>query len=173
MSAELVDIAFRRALPADEGTIRRWLVAPHVARRTYRLLSGIIDTLDEALRTQEIVLYVAELDDRPIGLAHVYRAFGDPRWKGVPDVTEQTRSIDFFIGETDVINKKVGQRMLNALAARVFQDPDIDRIVVCPHADNWPAIIALKRAGFREKGRHPDAALNAMYLTVTPATLKR
>ncbi|MBO6559359.1 MAG: GNAT family N-acetyltransferase [Nisaea sp.] len=173
MSAETAEIVLRRAGPADEGTIRRWLVAPHVARRTYRLFSDIVETLEDVLRDPLAGLFIAELDDRPIGLVHVYKAQGDQRWAGVADVTERTRAIDFLIGATDMVNKKLGRRMLNALAAQVFRDPGIDRIVVCPHADNWPAIIALKRAGFREKGRHPDAALNAMYLTVTPATLKK
>ncbi|WP_193183461.1 GNAT family N-acetyltransferase [Nisaea sediminum] len=173
MSADVADIVLRRAGPADEGTIRRWLVAPHVARRTHRLFSDIVETLGEVLRDPDAGLFVAELDARPIGLVHVYRAHGDARWAGVADVTERTRAIDFLIGATDMVNKKLGRRMLGALAAQVFRDPEIDRIVTCPHADNWPAIIALKRAGFREKGRHPDQSLNAMYLTVTPATLKK
>lgn len=173
MSASDNDIVLRPAGLADEGTIRRWLVAPHVARWTHRVFSAVADALDSALLDPKIALYIAETGGRPIGCIHLYKPFGDPRWQAVRDVTERTRAIDFLIGETDMVNKKVGQRMLRALVAQVFRDPEIDRIVVCPHADNWAAVIALKRAGFREKGRHPEAALNAMYLTVTPATMKR
>ncbi|WP_420403654.1 GNAT family N-acetyltransferase [Nisaea sp.] len=173
MSADTVDIVLRPAGLADEGTIRRWLVAPHVARWTHRVFTAVTDSLGSILQDPDSGLRIAELDGRPIGCIHVYEAGGDSRWKSVADVTGETRAVDFLLGETDMVNKKIGQRMLRAMAADIFRDPAIDRIVVCPHSDNWPAIIALKRAGFREKGRHPDAALNAMYLTVTPATLKK
>ncbi|UUX51438.1 acetyltransferase [Nisaea acidiphila] len=172
MSDSGEEIVLRPAGIADEGAIRRWLVAPHVARWSHRVFSLAAEALEAALQDTETALFVAEIDGRPIGCAHVYEAFGDPRWTSVSDVTRKTRTIDFLIGETDMVNKKIGQRMLRALVAQVFRDPEIDRIVVCPHPDNWPAIIALKRVGFREKGRHPDTALNAMYLTVTPATFK-
>lgn len=172
MSDSAGDIVLRPAVTADEGTIRRWLVAPHVARWSHRVFCSVAEALHGALQDPDIALFIAELAGRPIGCVHVYKAFGDPRWTAVSDVTERTRTLDFLIGETDMVNKKIGQRMLRALVAQIFRDPEIDRIVVCPHPDNWPAIIALKRVGFREKGRHPDVALNAMYLTVTPATFK-
>ena len=118
------------------------------------------------------MLYIVEFAGGEIGCAHVYSAHGDPNWTAISDVTAQTRAIDFLIGEADFLNRKIGQAMLRALAGKIFRDTDTDRIVACPHPDNWPAVIALKRAGFREKGRHPIPTMNAMYLTITRQTFK-
>lgn len=166
-------VSFRQALPSDKGTIQGWLTAPHVTRWTHKVFSRIGAALDGMESGTDADILIADIDGRPTGCAYVYSAHGDPSWSAIPDVTPQTRAIDFLIGEPDVLNRKWGQAMLRALGLRIFADSGIDRIVACPLADNWPAVIALKRVGFREKGRHPDPAMNAMYLTVTPATLKR
>jgi len=173
MSADSAEIILRPARATDEGTIRRWFVAPHVARWSLPVFPTVVDTLDNTLEDPDSGLRIAEMDGRLIGCVHIYKAFGDPNWEAVEEVTEKTRAIDFLLGETDMTNKKIGQRMLRMIAEYIFSNPEIDRIVACPHSDNWAAIIALKRIGFREKGRHPDPSLNAMYLTVTPATLKK
>tara|TARA_E500000305_G_C3996079_1_gene224611 strand:- start:811 stop:1344 length:534 start_codon:yes stop_codon:yes gene_type:complete len=167
------DVSFRRADASDKGSIQGWLTAPHVTRWTHKVFSRIGAALERLSSDTDAELLIAEIDGRSAGCAYVYSAHGDPSWSAIPDVTPLTRAIDFLIGEPDLLNRKRGQAMLRALGLLTFEDSGIDRIVACPHADNWPAVIALKRIGFREKGRHPDPAMNAMYLTVTPATLKR
>ncbi|MEQ8333478.1 GNAT family N-acetyltransferase [Nisaea sp.] len=173
MSASSSDLSLRSAEPAEEDIIRRWLAAPHVTRWTHRVFSTISGALDSLSRDTDASLLIVEHAGQAIGCAHVYGAEGDPRWKAIADVTGRTRAIDFLIGDSAFLNRKHGQALLRALATQIFRDPEIDRVVACPHPDNWPAVIALKRAGFREKGRHPDMSMNAMYLTVTPHTLKR
>ncbi len=167
------DVFFRKAEAADKATIQDWLTAAHVTRWAHKVFSRIGAALEGPRSGLEAELLIAVIDGRSVGCAFVYRADGDSSWSAIPDVTPQTRAIDFLIGEPDALNRKWGQAMLRALGLQVFEDPGIDRIVACPLADNWPAVIALKRVGFREKGRHPNPAMNAMYLTVTPATLKR
>lgn len=166
-------VSFRKAEVSDKGTIQDWLTAPHVTRWTHKIFSRIGAALEGLRGGLEAELLIAVIDGRSVGCAYVYSAHGDPSWSAIPDVTPQTRAIDFLVGEPDLLNRKWGQAMLRALGLQVFEDPGIDRIVACPLADNWPAVIALKRVGFREKGRHPNPVMNAMYLTVTPATLKR
>lgn len=166
------EVRFRPARSDDETMIRRWLVRPHVARWAHRHFTTISENFLDALLTPDEEFHIVEFGDRPIGCAHIYPAMREDSWEAIGDVTEATRAIDFLIGEADVVNKKVGQKMLRALSGWIFRDPAIDRIVVCLHPDNWPAIIALKRVGFREKGRHPEPKMNAMYLTITPASLK-
>ncbi|MEO9902259.1 GNAT family N-acetyltransferase [Nisaea sp.] len=166
------NVFFRGAEPSDTGAIQNWVMAPHVTRWSHKVFSRIGAALQGPQNSTETQLLIAVIDGRSVGCAYVYSAHGDPSWSAIPDVTPHTRAIDFLIGESDVLNRKWGQAMLRALGLQVFEDPGIDRIVACPLADNWPAVIALKRVGFREKGRHPNPAMNAMYLTVTPATLK-
>lgn len=166
------DILFRRAEPSDEETVRRWLSASHVTRWTHRIFSTISGALDGGSSDAAPTLYIVEFAGGEIGCAHVYSAYGDPNWTAIPDVTAQTRAVDFLIGETDFLNRQIGQAMLRSLAGKIFKESDADRIVACPHPDNWPAVIALKRAGFREKGRHPIPTMNAMYLTVARQTFK-
>ena len=172
MTENVGPIVLRRASTGDTGAISRWLVAPHVARWSYRVLSTISGKLEAVVQDPAEHLLIAELDGRPVGCVYLYKAAGDARWADVVDVSPQTRAVEFLIGETNVVNKKVGQKMLRVMIEQTFRDPDVDRIVAAPHPDNWAAIIAMKRAGFREKGRHPDAKVNAMNLTVTPATFK-
>lgn len=171
-SGDTGDFLFREAELSDGAIIHRWLSAPHVTRWTHRVFSTISRALDGASPGAESMLYIVEFAGGEIGCAHVYSAHGDPNWTAISDVTAQTRAIDFLIGEADFLNRKIGQAMLRALAGKIFRDTDTDRIVACPHPDNWPAVIALKRAGFREKGRHPIPTMNAMYLTVTRQTFK-
>lgn len=173
ISDNIGGVSFRRAEVSDKGTIQGWLIAAHVTRWAHKMFSRIGAALERLHSDREAELLIAEIDGRPAGCVYVYSAHGDLCWSAIPDVTSQTRAIDFLIGEPDLLNRKWGQAMLRALCFRVFEDPGIDRVVACPHADNWPAVIALKRVGFRGKGRHPDPAMNAMYLSVTPATLKR
>ena len=168
-----LDVFIRRAESSDTEAIQNWLTMPHVTRWSHEVFSRIGAALHGARESTETQLLMAEINGKSAGCAYVYSAYGDPCWSAIPDITPQTRAIDFLIGEPDLLNRKWGQAMLRALSLLIFNDPGIDRITACPRADNWPAVIALKRIGFREKGRHPDPAMNAMYLTVTPATLKR
>lgn len=172
---EPADFAFQALAVEDLPTVRGWLAAPHV-KRWWR--DAWTDTPFASLQAGEVPdpgleMLRVDLDGRPVGYAQVYDALGDGTfWHGAEGVTDATRGIDFLIGEAELVNRKIGRVMLRALAAHVFADPSVDRIVTDPHRDNWPCIIALKRAGFRERGRLTVPGVNAMHLTLARGVFK-
>lgn len=172
MSVEESEIRLRPVLPEDLPRIRRWMVAPHVARWLKDAPERVADEIERQVLVGEPVVLIATMDGRPIGGARIYDAATDARWAGVPDISRHTKAIEFLIGEPSLVNKKVGRRLARAIAAHIFADPTVDRIVADPHPDNWAAIIAMKRAGFRDRGRHPGKGVQAMFVTMARSTFK-
>jgi len=168
--------AFRPLTAADLAMVRRWLAEPHV-RRWWNddwttSLFGMVERGEPVPDCTDP--FIVEHDGRPIGYIRAYWALRDPSgfWEGIEGVTAGTRGIDFLIGEPDMVNRKLGRAMIHAFAAKLFADPDVDRIVADPQRDNWPCNIALKRAGFRDRGRIDRPGVNALLLTLARGVFK-
>lgn len=148
--------------PADSAaTLEAWLDAPHVARWCRR-------PLPVGGRRWRI-----DLDGRPVGYAwdHDPALDGDA-WRGEEGVGAGTRVVGLLIGEADAVNRKHGREAIRVLASRLFAEPGVDRLVAAPHPDNWAAVIAFKRAGFRERGRRQFPGGPVMVLTAAKAIWK-
>lgn len=165
-------------IPYPAGEVHRletWLAAPHVKRWwkphwTAPVIAALRDgtALPEGLRPWRI-----DLDGRPVGYAQDYDAMTDGDvWKGVQDVGPGTRGIDLLIGEADVFNTKVGREIIRALTAKLFAEDGCDRVVADPHPDQWGAIIAFQKAGYRERGRHRFPSGQVMVLTAAKSIWK-
>ncbi|MDA0342089.1 MAG: GNAT family N-acetyltransferase, partial [Proteobacteria bacterium] len=170
------NFSFRSITATDLALLRSWLEAPHV-RRWWRsdwtdpILQGIENGTAVPEGTDACIV---EVDGRPMGYIHGYWAGRDPGrfWQAIEGVTDATRGIDFLIGEADLVNRKLGRGMIRAFVVRQFEDQSVDRIVAAPGRDNWPANIALKRVGFRDRGRIDRPGVNAMLLTLARAVFK-
>lgn len=171
---------FRRLAANDLPLLKSWLEAPHV-RRWWR--ANRTDPVIHAIETgggasqqggEAHDAYIAEMDGRPIGYVRGLWAARHPEgaWDGVENVTDATMAIEFLIGEVDLVNLKHGRAMIRAFAAELFADPGVDRLVADPARDNWPANIALKRVGFRDRGRIDKPGVNAMLLTLARGVFK-
>ena len=165
-----------RSFPADEvGRLEAWLAAPHIVRWWKPAWTAPVLA---ALRAGEpapgsVRPWRIDLDGRPVGYSEDYDLARDGgAWDGVEDVGPGTRGIDLLIGEADAVNRKLGRAAIRALATRLFAEPGIDRLVAAPHPDNWAAVIAFKRAGFRERGRRQFPAGPVMVLTAAKAVWK-
>ena len=169
-------IEFRKVLSTDIECIRLWLQQPHVRRWWDQAWSApVLDGLENGTGIPEwIDAYIVKLDARPIGYIQAYRALGDPSgfWENVEDVTEATIAVKFLIGEVVKVNRKLGRLVLNRFTGMLFNDPDVDRIVANPQRDNWPANIALKRAGFRDRGTIAKLGMNCMLLSMARGVYK-
>jgi aminoglycoside 6'-N-acetyltransferase len=134
-----------------------WLAAPHVSEwwnhdpsleAVERDFGGAIDG-DEAGED-----WIAELDGRPIGLLQ-YSRFGDyPAYaiemEPVYPVGDGVASIDYLVGEPDLVGRGVGSAMISGFVAFVWaHDPTTTSIVVPVNSANEPSWRALLRAGFR------------------------
>lgn len=148
--------------PADAAALLEgWLGAPHVVRWWKpRWTTAVLEALRGGGPAPDgIRPWRVDLDGRPIGYAQDYEVSRDgDAWSGEADVGAGTRGVELLLGEPEALNRKLGREAIRALAARLFAEPGVDRLVAAPHPDNWPAIIAFKRAGFRERGRRqfPD-----------------
>ncbi len=161
--------------PDQVDLLETWLAAPHVQRWwkphwTAPVVAAFRngEPLPDWLRALRI-----DLDGRPIGYAHDYDALSDGDvWRDVDGVGPGTRGLDLLIGEADVVNRKVGREVIRHLTARLFADAGCDRVVVDPHPDHWGAIIAFKKAGYREKGRRMFPSGLVMVLSAARAVWK-
>ncbi len=154
------------------GLLERWIAAPHVVRWWKpALTAGVIaalragDAPPAGTRPWRI-----DLDGVPVGYAQDY----DPArpgdgWSEVEGVGAGTRGLELLIGEADAVNRRHGRAAIRLLAARLFAESGTDRLVSGPHPDNWPAVIAFKRAGFRERGRRQFPSGPVMVLTAARA----
>lgn len=166
-------ISFRPLVADDVGILRAWLEAPHV-RRWWR---G--DRTDEVIRAVEAGgvetgARIVEVDGVPLGYIRGYRALAHPEgfWDGIENVTDATMAIDFLIGDPERENRKLGRAMIRDFVIQLFEDPLVDRVVADPARDNWPANIALKRVGFRDRGAIRKPGVNAMLLTLARGVFK-
>jgi len=170
------DFSFRSITAMDLELLRAWLEVPHV-RRWWQTdwTDPILQGFENGVAVpEEMDACIFEVDGHPVGYIHGYWAVRDPSrfWQAIEGVTNATRGIDFLIGEADLVNRKLGRVMIRAFVVRQFEDQSVDRIVAAPGRDNWSANIALKRVGFRDRGRIDRPGVNAMLLTLARAVFK-
>lgn len=165
-------------VPWPEGEPERletWIAAPHVARWWKPpWTEPVIAALRQGRAVPDwIRAWRIDLDGRPVGYAQDYDLARDRgAWAAEDGVGPGARGIDLLIGEPDALNRKHGRMAIRALAARLFAEPGVDRLVTDPHPDNWACIIAFKRAGFRERGRRQFPHGPVMVLTAAKAVWK-
>jgi aminoglycoside 6'-N-acetyltransferase len=133
-----------------------WLGAPHV--RDWWNHDPSLDaierdfggTIDGAEPGED---WIAELDGRPIGLLQ-YSRFSD-----YPDYTDEMApvypvddgmaSIDYLVGDPDMVGRGLGSAMISAFVAFVWHhDPTTTSLVVPVNSANTRSWRALMRAGF-------------------------
>lgn len=102
--------------------------------------------------------WIAELDGRPIGLVQ-YSRFGDypdyvSEMAPVYPVGAGVASIDYLVGDPDMIGRGLGSAMISAFVAFVWtHDPTTTSLVVPVNSANERSWRALLRAGFRRVAR--------------------
>ena len=144
--------------------VKAWVAKPHV-RRWW--IDGWSEEAfqDTAYGKNELFIYGSMMiciDDVPIGLSQIY--FSSPSSETSLSCGEC--GLRFFIGDTKYLKKKLGRVIIGKLVEGIFRATKIERIVCEPQADNWPAIISLKRAKFRDHGRVRRANLSLVRLSL-------
>ena len=147
------DISLRLALQSDAPRLLRWRQEPQVAPwwnvppYSANDVGEVEEELagDAALEGHQSLLVL--LDGNPIGYLQTYnagRASGD--WW--PDESDATRGLDLLIGEPDLVGRGIGPRVVRLICARLFEEPDVESIIVDPHPDNARSIRCFEKAGF-------------------------
>jgi aminoglycoside 6'-N-acetyltransferase len=136
---------------ADLPMIRRWLGTPEVVRwwgepdQQYALVSGDLDHPD-------MDQFVVSLDGRAFAYIQTYLL---STWnQGFGAHPANTRGIDQFIGEGDMIGRGHGSRFIRGFVEGLLGG-GIPRVVTDPDPANARAVRAYENAGF-ERDRVVD-----------------
>ena len=158
------NITFFKASDKDLAPIKNWVETPHVQRwwpdswsdKAYRDISDIAKGIfvDNSM--------IIRVGDTPIGLSQVYSSLSS--LETVLGFDEC--GIRFFIGDPAYLKQRIGRAVIKELVKEIFQRTQFERIICEPQADNWPAIITLKRAGFRDHGRVQRPNCNLVRLSL-------
>jgi aminoglycoside 6'-N-acetyltransferase len=138
-----------RAMPrADLPVIERWLVAPEVMRwwgepdEQYELVSGDLDHPD-------MDQFIVSLEGRPFAYIQCYRLSA---WnQGFGEHPPETRGIDQFIGEPDMLGCGHGPEFIRQFVDELLQK-GTPRVVTDADPTNGRAVRAYEKAGFERLG---------------------
>jgi aminoglycoside 6'-N-acetyltransferase len=140
--------AFRAMSRADLPLIRRWLRTPEVVRwwgdpdEQYELVSSDLDHPD-------MDQFIVSFDGRLFAYIQCYRL---STWnQGFGDHPPETRGIDQFIGEPDLIGCGHGAKFIRQFVDECFKK-GTPRVVTDPDPVNARAVRAYEKAGFERVG---------------------
>ena len=160
--------AFRRLSRDDFGLLASWLAQPHVHEwwdHEYTL-DALERDFGRAIDGDEPAEdYVALVDGAPIGIVQYSHFVGYPEYleemADVYPVGDGAVSIDYLIGEPDLVGRGVGTDMIRAFVDRIWAtDARATHVVVPVNSTNERSWRALLRAGFRLVARgelEPDS----------------
>ncbi|MBR4743623.1 MAG: GNAT family N-acetyltransferase [Oscillospiraceae bacterium] len=111
-----------------------------------------MDTLSE-LYMEELpdgFRVIIEYRDLPVGYGQAYRITGEMFDEyDYPDKGLTVFAMDQFIGEPEYWNRGIGTSFLKLMAVYLREQKSADRILLDPHKDNFRAVRAYEKAGFK------------------------
>ena len=157
-------VQLRPLADSDVPLLAKWLYAPHVAPWFEHPQSWLNEVETRRTSFCWISHFIICADGAPIGFCQYYPyAQSGEDWQGdVP--TEGAYSLDYLIGEAAYLRRGCAREALLQLGARIKAQPDAQRIIVQPDADNAASQNALRAAGYSH-----DAKNNLFLLVLQPA----
>lgn len=163
-----MQFTFRPLTRDDFPVLAGWLAAPHVARwwaHEYTPEALERDFGDSIDRREPGEDHVVLLDGRPIGHIQYSRFVDYPEYRdelsAVCTVDDGAASIDYFIGEPDLVGRGVGRAMITAFVDTIWpHDPTVTHLLVPVNSANVASWRMLLGAGFALAARgelDPDA----------------
>lgn len=138
---------------SDLPLLSAWSQRPHVERWWHEpadLDATRAAYLPVILGTDPTHMCVVELEGRPIGCIQWARWRDYPQEAGRRAAAEDEVSVDYFIGEPDLIGQGIGTRMIAAALTYVRQQaPDVAGALIDPEQGNRASCRALEKNGFR------------------------
>lgn len=133
---------------ADLPMVRRWLQAPHVAQwwgEPERQFALVRDDLDHPAMNQ----FIVATNERPFAYLQCYDPAAWPQ-NGFGALPDDTRGIDQFIGEADMIACGHGSALIRRFVENLL-DRGTPCVVTDPQPANKRAVRAYEKAGFRRE----------------------
>jgi aminoglycoside 6'-N-acetyltransferase len=153
-------ITWRPVTVADFPLLRAWLAQPYVARwwnheTTHEAVERDFGPTARGEEPAEDLL--ALLDGRPFGLAQRSRIADYPEelaaFGAIVPVSEGAMTIDYLIGDPDLVGRGMGARMIRSLVAGTWAAyPSAPCIIVAVAAANIASWRALESAGLARVG---------------------
>jgi aminoglycoside 6'-N-acetyltransferase len=149
--------SFRRVTRDDFPLLARWLAEPHVKRwwnhdhSPDAVERDFGQSADGAEPSED---HLALLDGRPVGLIQYSRFADYPEYIdeliGLLEVPDESVTIDYFVGEPDLIGIGIGSAMIREFVARIWRvNPLAPCVIVAVNSANEASWRALLRADFR------------------------
>lgn len=142
----------------DLAILAVWLARPHVAR-WWREPSDPVSVAQNygplAAGHDPTEGFIVDCGGRRIGYVQRYLIDDDPDWQEtILDALGESNGIgigiDYFIGEPDLVGKRVGRRMISEFVAESWSRyPSAERMVVAVQQENVASWKALEASGFR------------------------
>ena len=152
--------------------IEKWLLAAHVKRWWFKeWADSIFDGFNQSgvIPGKSSIVYIVTYREKEVGLVHSYpSSMGETSGQ-----TNVESGLRYLIGEKEYLNQNLGSLAVKKAIRVVFENKATERIVSEPQADNWPAIISLQRAGFRNRGRIKRPGFNLVQLTFSRHLLSK
>lgn len=153
MWIEKGDIRIRDFSDSDLPLMYKWLTDERVLEYYEgRDVSVTMDSLREQYR-EEIpggFRVIFEYRDLPVGYGQAYRLSGELFCEyDYPDTGLIVYAMDQFIGEPAYWNRGIGTAFLKLLSAHLKDQMGAQRILLDPHQNNFRAVRAYEKAGFR------------------------
>jgi aminoglycoside 6'-N-acetyltransferase len=142
---------FRPLAGKDMKMLARWLAEPHVAA-WWVDKDGELDSIAAHLDSISVEPFIIELDGRAIGYIESYDPYLEEDENPYSDQPFGTLGIDQFIGESELIGRGHGTRLLSDFVEMLFEEGAL-RVIVDPDPANAAAIRCYEKVGFRPIGR--------------------
>ena len=152
--------------------IEKWLLAAHVKRWWFKeWADSIFNGFNQSgvMPEKSNIVYIVTYRGKEVGLVHSYPST-TVKMSGPANLESGLR---YLIGEKEYLNQNLGSLAVKKAIRVVFESNATERIVSEPQADNWPAIISLQRAGFRNRGRIKRPGFNLVQLTFSRHLLSK
>lgn len=163
-----MEITFERLTRDRFDLLATWLAEPHVHRwwahdpSPEAVEADFGPTADGAEPAEDHVVLV---DGRPVGVMQYCRLVDYPEYleeiEAVIPVEDGAATIDYMIGEPDLVGRGVGTAVITAFVERVWStEPGVTHLLVPVNSGNVASWRALEKAGFRTVARgemEPDA----------------
>lgn len=147
------EILIRDFAESDLPLMFKWLINDTVLEYFEgRDVRFTMDTLPE-LYMEELpdgFRVIIEYRDLPVGYGQAYRTTGEMFDEyDYPDKGQTVFAMDQFIGEPEYWNRGIGTSFLKLMAVYLREQKSADRILLDPHKDNFRAVRAYEKAGFK------------------------
>ena len=143
-------ISFRNLSKDDFFTLYTWLKVPHVKEFWYQnesfTYNDIVEKYTKRLKEDVVDSYIILKNGKDIGFIQSYTIDDSDAFL----VKGKIKGIDLYIGEFNFVHKGYGKDIINNFIKKfIFNDPSIRFIGIDPEVDNFIAIKAYEKSGFK------------------------